>query len=71
MPPDLEPTAALVLSFLGGATGVTGAFMLGSAGVSAWRRDWPFTAGRLLWSLPFVAFTVYAARYVLRAMGLI
>ena len=71
MPPDLEPTAAVVLAFLGGASGVTAAFILGAAALSARRRDWPFTAGRLLWSLPFLAFTAYAARYVLRAMGLI
>jgi hypothetical protein len=68
---DLNPTTAVVLSFLGGASGVTTLFFLGAAALSARRRNWPFAAGRLLWSLPFLAFTAYAARYVLRAMGLI
>ncbi len=68
---DLDPTAAMLYAFFGGASGVVGAFILGAAALSAWRRDWPFAAGRLLWSLPFLAFTAFAARYVLRAMGLI
>ena len=68
---ELNPTTAVILSFLGGAGGVTTLFMLGAAALSARRRDWPFAAGRVLWALPFLAFTIYAARYVLRAMGLI
>ena len=68
---ELNPTTAVVLSFLGGATGVVTLFIVGAAALSARRRDWLFAAGRLLWSLPFLAFTIYAARYVLRAMGLI
>ena len=68
---ELDPTAAVLYAFFGGASGVVGAFILGAAALSASRRDWPFAAGRLLWSLPFLAFTAFAARYVLRAMGLI
>ena len=68
---DLNPTTAVILSFLGGASGIVTLFILGAAAVSAWRRDWQFAAGRLVWSLPFLACTVYAANYVLRAMGLL
>ena len=68
---ELDPTAAVLYAFFGGSSGVMAAFILGAAALSAWRRDWPFAAGRVLWSLPFLAFTVFAARYVLRAMGLI
>ena len=68
---DLNPTTAVILSFLGGASGVVTLFILGAAALSASRRDWPFAAGRLLWSLPFLAFTAYAAHYILRTMGLI
>ena len=68
---ELDPTAAVLYAFFGGASAVVGAFILGAAALSACRRDWPYAAGRLLWSLPFLAFTAFAARYVLRAMGLI
>ena len=68
---ELNPTTAVIYSFLGGASGVVTFFILGAAALSARRRDWMFAAVRLLGSLPFLAFTVYAARYVLRAMGLI
>ena len=68
---ERDPTAAVLYAFFGGASGVVAAFILGTAALSAWRRDWPFTAGRLLWSLPFLAFTAWAARYILDAMGLL
>ena len=68
---ERDPTAAVLYAFFGGATGVITAFILGAAALSARRRDWSFTAGRLLWSLPFLAFTAWAAHYILDAMGLL
>jgi len=68
---EIEPTQAVLWSFAGGAAGMLALWVLGAALLSAARRDWPYAAGRLLWSLPLLAITAYAARTVLRALGAI
>lgn len=68
---EIEPTQALLWSFAGGAAGMVALVILGAAAMSAVRRDWPFAAGRLLWSIPFWAIAAYAARVVLAALGVL
>ena len=68
---EVEPTQAVLWSFAAGAAGMLAVWVLGAALVSAVRRDWPYAAGRLLWSLPLIALTAYATRAILRALGVL